>query len=137
MKVKFNTEELKKVLGKLAAVVSKKAATPVFGYVRLFAMQSPGTLGYTVGITGVDIDATLTASFVKAEAEGPVDVLLPFTRLIEIINHTSAAETIIETDGETKARLKSGKFTGEIKPRPLGEWPQALERPETSKATLG
>lgn len=134
MKVKFNTEELKKVLGKLAAVVSKKAATPVYGYVRLFATQAAGT----VGITGVDIDATLTTSFTKAEAEGPVDVLLPFAKLSEIVGATTAADVTIETDGETKARIKDGKkFTGEMKPRPLGEWPQALERPEASKAILG
>lgn len=138
MKVKFNTEELKKVLSKLAAVVAKKATLPVFGYVRLFAVPAAGGLGFRVGITGVDVDATLTVGFTKAEPDGPLDVLLPFTKLLDIVSAVTSPEVTIEADGETKARIKDGKkYTGEMKPRPLGEWPQILERPETSKAIVG
>lgn len=137
MKVKFNTEELKKVLSKLAAVVAKKAAVPVYGYVRLFAVQAAGSLGYSVAITGVDIDATLTVAFTKAEPEGPVDVLLPFTKLMDILSGITAPDVTIDTDGETKARIKAARFTGEMKPRPLTEWPQILERPEAAKAVVG
>src|SRR5579859_1101340 len=137
MKVKFQTEELKKYLGKLAAVVAKKAAQPVYGFVRLFAQQTPGALGFTVGITGVDIDSSLTLTYTKAEADGPVDVLLPFSKLVEIIANVNTAEVTIETDGETKARLKDGrKFTGEMKPRPLAEWPTILDRPAQATAQL-
>lgn len=138
MKVKFNTEELKKYLGKVGAVVAKKATQPVFGYVRLFTAQAAGTLGYSVGIMGVDIDASLTLYFTKAEVEGPLDVLLPFAKLVDIVSNITTPDITVETDGETKARVKDGrKFTGEMKPRPLSEWPQLLERPTESKATVG
>lgn len=138
MKVKFNTEELKKALSKLAAVVTKKSTLPVYGYVRLFAVPAAGGLGFRVGMIGVDVDATLTVGFLKAEPDGPVDVLLPFGKLLDIVGSVTNTDATIETDGESKARIKDGKkYTGEMKPRPLSEWPQLLERPDTALTIVG
>lgn len=139
MKVKFQTEELKKRMSQLGAVVSKKATSPVYGFVRLFATQAQGeglTPTFSVGVMGVAIDSELTTYFTKAEADGPVDVLLPFAKLVEILSAVSATETTIEAADETKAVFKAGKYKAELKTYPLANWPATIERPEKSTATV-
>jgi DNA polymerase III sliding clamp (beta) subunit (PCNA family) len=136
MKVTFDTSELQKRLSQLAAVVAKKAAQPVFGYIRLAAWKSE-TGQYPVTITGVDIDSSLTVTFVKAKADGPIDVLLPFTKLAQIVAGVKVAEVEIASADETKATLKAGKYKAELKPHPLANWPTILEQPEVATATVG
>jgi DNA polymerase-3 subunit beta len=139
MKVKFQTEELKKLLSQLGAVVSKKASVPVYGFVRLFAVQQRGEglqPTFAVGIAGKDIDAALVRYFTKAEADGPVDVLLPFGKLVEIIANVSVAESTIEAADENKATFKAGKYKAELKTHPLANWPPDIERPEKAIAQI-
>ena len=134
MKVKFVTDELKKRLSQLGSVVAKKAAQPVYSFVRLYALESEGK--YTVGMQGVDIDATLAVQFTGAEADGAVDILLPYAKLVDILGGVSAKESTIEAADETKATFKSGKYRAELKAHPLENWPAPIERPESSVATV-
>jgi DNA polymerase-3 subunit beta len=140
MKVKFNTEELKKRLSQLGSVVAKKATVPVFSFVRLYAVQAVQEISgpkFQVGMIGGDIDAALTVVFTKAEADDTIDVLLPFAKLVEIVGNVTSAETVIEAADQTKATIKAGKFRGELKTHPLENWPSPLERPDAAIATIG
>jgi DNA polymerase-3 subunit beta len=136
MKVKFDTAELQHVLSQLSSIVSSKAAQPVLGFVRLVASENePGK--FTVSITGMDIDRSLTRFFVKATAEGAVDVLLPFDKLTKLVAYIKNQEITISSADETKATVVAGKHRTELKPHPLANWLPALERPEDATATVG
>lgn len=136
MKVTFNTEELQKVLSQLATVVSKKATSQVYEHVRLFASDN-GDRTFSIGMIGVDVDASLTRYFLKATADGPVDVLLPHGKLQEIVSKITVESTTIEVEGETKAVLRAAKLRVALPAYPTEQWPPMIERPETVKATLG
>ena len=130
MKVKLVTSEFKERLAQLAAVISKKSPSPVYEHIR---MVSDGT---SVWLSGVAIDASLTIKLVKATADAPVDVLLPFGRLVDVTNpHTVDELSITVTDG-TSATLKGGKASAKLRCFPLESWPEIMERPETETATL-
>jgi DNA polymerase-3 subunit beta len=138
MKVKFNTEELKKRLSQLGSVVAKKATVPVFGFVRLFTtpITGEGLLPkYQVSMIGVDIDAALTVTLIKAEATEDIDVLLPFDKLIDVVNNISAQEITLEPK-EGKVIIAATKFKGTLETHPVENWPTALERPENPTATI-
>lgn len=138
MKVKFSTEELKSRLGQLAAVVAKKAAQPVYGFVRVVTGEAQALeTKRPVYITGLDIDASLTVRLVNAEADGDFDVLVPFGKLLEILSSVTVAECTIEAADETKATFKAGKYRAELRPHPLVNWPTIPERPDVSVATIG
>lgn len=134
MIVKFKTEEFKKVLSQLGAVVSKKASVPVFGYVRLFTFQNGDKLA--VALVGVDVEASLTRTIVSAEPEGPTDVLIQFSKLVEIVANVETAECSLDIDGETKVKFIAGKFRAELKTHPLANWPGIMERPDRALATI-
>lgn len=139
MKVKFNTEELKRRLSQLAAVVAKKAAQPVYGHIRLFTVEQAveGQLQpvNAVFITGKDIDASLTVTLPKAEADGAIDVLVPFTKLVELVS-AYTQDVVLESDGESTAKLQSGRAKAMLKTHPLADWQDGAERPEAATATL-
>lgn len=138
MKVKFNTEELQKVISQLAAVVSKKATSPVYEHVRLYATPSSTAGKFDIAMVGVDVDASLTRYFLKAETDGAVDVLLPYGKLQEIVSNISKAQVVtIELDDETKAVLRADKLRAVIRTMPVDQWPPVIDRPETVKATIG
>ena len=136
MKIKFSTEELKKRLAQIGNVVAKKASVPVFGFVRLYSVAAEDK-SLSVGLVGMDIDSSLTVTLTKALADAEIDVLLPYAKLLEIVNNVSAADCFIETPDETKATFKAGKYKAELKTHPLGNWPVLLERPESAIATVG
>ena len=135
-KITFKVEELKKRLAQLGAVVSKKAATPVFGFIRLYAVPSGD--GFAVGMTGADIDAKLNL-WTGGVADGPVDVLLPFSKVTDIVSNFEHAEVTITTTDSSKARITSGKFKAELQPYSIEKWADVgdLEQPETPVAELG
>ena len=138
MKVKFSTEELTKRFAQLGSVVDKKASVKLYSYVRLFTYAAADGVG--VAIMGVATDAGLTVFFSKetAQADGELDILLPFGKLTEILAPVSAKETTIQADG-TLVTLRAGKLVAKIKTIPLTAecgWP-IQEQPETIKATLG
>lgn len=135
-KITFKVEELKKRLAQLGAVVSKKAATPVFGYVRLYAVPNGNT--FSVGVTGADIDAKLNL-WTGATADGPVDVLLPFAKLTEIAGNLGGDEASIISTDSSKARLTNLRYKAELQTHPLEKWGDVgeAEKPEAPVAELG
>jgi DNA polymerase-3 subunit beta len=135
MKVTFATEELKKMLSQLGAVIQKKASQPVYSFARLCAF--PAETGFQIVLCGADIDQTLQRTFTKATADGDVDVLLPYGKLCEIIAGVTTAECTIDTPDETKATFRAGKYKAELKTHALADWPGSLERPETALAVVG
>lgn len=136
MKVKFQTEELKKRLAQLSAVVARKAAQPVYGFMRLCTGEPDLAGKRPVFAIGLDIDASLTLQFAAAEADGDVDVLLPFSKLTEIVGNVTLAESSIDVVDETKATFKSGRYSAILHPFPLTNWPTIPERPESVKGTI-
>ena len=131
MKVKLVTAEFKERLSQLAAVISKKSPSPVYEHVRLVSD------GVSVWLSGVAIDASLTIKLVKATVDAPVDVLLPFGRLVDVTNPHTVDELYIAVDKDgTSATLKGGKATAKLRCFPLESWPEIMERPETETATL-
>jgi len=137
MKVAFKTEELKKILSQLGAVVSKKATSPVYDYVRLTAQPSTEAGIFAVSMTGIDIEARLTRFFsVNTIADQELDVLVSFAKLQYYVGLVSSADVSIEVDG-VKAAVVSGKKRAAIQTHTLSDWPDAFERPEKPTATLG
>lgn len=138
MKVTFNKDELKNRLAQLGAVVSSKATSPVLSFVRLFANElsaMPPT--YQVGIVGADTFATLTVVLQKAVADGPVDILVPFHKLAELVNNANkVGEIIIEAKDQTKSVVTAGKAKGTLPSYPVTNWPDPLVRPDTATATI-
>jgi DNA polymerase-3 subunit beta len=137
MKVTFGTEELQKVLGQLAAVISKKATSPVYEHVRLEVQPSADPNVFAISLGVADIDASLTRYLAAASADGPGTVLLPFGQLQNLSGFVPAAEPIIITADETKAIFKAGKAKAQLKTHPVADWPQGMDRPTDTKATLG
>lgn len=136
MKVKFSTSELKDRLSQISAVVAKKAPVPVYGFLRLVAARPDPTALFSVWLTGIDIDATLTVRLIKAEVDEEVDVLIPFAKLSELVSNHTVAELILDVPDETKAVLKGGRASAVLQTHPLTNWPTVMERPETAVATL-
>lgn len=136
MKVKLSTEELKNRLSQLGAVIAKKANLPVYGHVRLVASPREGALGFDVWLSGVDIDASLSVTLPKAEVTEPVDVLVPFAKLVELVGAHTVAELVLDIQDETKAVLRGGKASAILKTHPVTNWPTIMDRPETPIATL-
>lgn len=137
MKVTFNTGELQNRLSQLSGVVAKKATLEVFKYVRLFtqAAQEGGPLA--VKLFGMDIDATLTVTLTKATAEGPVNVLLPFGTLNQIVSVLAAETTTIDVQ-PTGATLSAGRLrNAALETYPLESLPDTPERPSVAKAAIG
>lgn len=138
-KVTFNTEELKKRLAQLGGVIAKKVTVPVYSHVRLFVspVQGDGLQPkYAVGLSGVDLGASLTVTLAKATADGEADILLPFSKFAQLVAAHTASEVTIETDGSTNAILKGGKAKAKVPVHPLTDWPTILERPEAALATV-
>jgi DNA polymerase III subunit beta len=139
MKVTFNTEELQRRLGQLGGVVAKKASLEAFKYVRLYTEPSPTAPGtFAIKLLGMDIDATLTVTLAQAQADGAVDVLLPYGKLAAIVNAITAKETSVELMDETRAVIRAGRLrAGELDTYPLSSLPSFLEPPTSSKAVIG
>lgn len=138
MKVKFNTEELKKRLGQLGKVISSKPAQPVYGYVRLFTteQQVDGQIApvYKAALVGVDIAASLTILLEKAVADGPVDVLINFDMLRKAVQPHTLAEIVADV-ADTSVTLTAGRSKQVIRTQ-QAEWPAAPERPTTAVTKL-
>lgn len=135
MIVKFQAEELKKRLGQLGAVVSKKAAQPVYGFVRLVTSAADADGKRALFLVGLDIAASLTVRLVSAVADGDVDMLLPFSKLVEILSNINASEIVLTTK-ETKATISANKFRAVLESHPISDWPSIPERPDAATAVL-
>src|SRR6266704_4515923 len=136
-KITFKTEELKKRLAQLGAVVSKKAATPVFGFIRMYAVPNGET--FAVGITGADIDAKLNL-WTGATADSAVDVLLPFSKLTEIVSNITGEEvSLTVADNGQTVKLAALKFKASLPTHPIEKWGDVgeAEKPEVAIVELG
>lgn len=133
--IKFKTEELSKKLTQLKSIISQKAAVPITQNVRVFASDA-GNGQYSVGVTGADINAQMTLFFASAIADGPIDVLIPFFKLANILSAAQANELEFRVTDKV-ASVKINKYTAKLGTVDFtNEWPAAFLLPEASLAVL-
>lgn len=137
MKVTFEVKELQKRLGELSAIVARKSEEEVYKHVRLFTDEAGA-----VKITGLDIDSALTVTLPKAKADGPVNFVLLYSRLTELVANTDVAEAAIVDSGKgAQYSTKKGKYI--VKGFPVDKftelpvWQALNDKPAIGGHTLG
>ncbi len=104
--INFQTPELQKRLGQLAAVVARKSQENIYTNVRIF--QQDGV----ICLQGADSDSTLTVKLpgtTTDEAGKSVNVLIEYKRFNDIVQKLTAPTAALTLKSETVAVLLSGR----------------------------
>ncbi len=118
MKVAIGVEEFKAKLNQVRAVVDGKSPIPVLGCVRVQAK------GGVLTLTGNDLTASLEVR-VNAKADGDGTILLPASRLAQLIGSLAVSELELSFDPATeKVVLKAGKYRADFISPKIDTFPQ-------------